>query len=283
MKAARDLYIVPGDPSPDLVSVRVPIHGMTCQSCVRSIEGSVRELPGIHYVKVELSEKAGYFKYDPSACSADSIRSHIEDMGFEVTDNSDGETRNLLNPEIPTDTLIDMSTDASLLLAVVGMTCQSCVDSIQGALKDVPGVTSSTVSLAQGTALVTFTPAEVTPDLIKDTIYNLGFDVDIISVTDKVESLRPALANQHHNEQKNNKNVLYSPEAENKDQGGSGDRRARAGGGEATAKTNGNAPSEISRCTLEVKGMTCASCVAAIEKHCAKLTGKAGFGSASSG
>ncbi|XP_061381606.1 copper-transporting ATPase 2 isoform X1 [Danaus plexippus] len=236
-----------GDPSPDLVSVRVPIHGMTCQSCVRSIEGSVRELPGIHYVKVELSEKAGYFKYDPSACSADSIRSHIEDMGFEVTDNSDGETRNLLNPEIPTDTLIDMSTDASLLLAVVGMTCQSCVDSIQGALKDVPGVTSSTVSLAKGTALVTFTPAEVTPDLIKDTIYNLGFDVDIISVTDK--------------------------EAENKDQGGSGDRRARAGGGEATAKTNGNAPSEISRCTLEVKGMTCASCVAAIEKHCAKLTG----------
>ncbi|KAI8433482.1 hypothetical protein MSG28_015517 [Choristoneura fumiferana] len=35
-----------------LVAVRVPIKGMTCQSCVRGIEGSVSELSGVRHVKV---------------------------------------------------------------------------------------------------------------------------------------------------------------------------------------------------------------------------------------
>ncbi|CAH0761961.1 unnamed protein product [Diatraea saccharalis] len=124
--------------SRDLVSVRVSINGMTCQSCVRSIEGSVSELPGVHHVKVELSEHAGYFRYDPRVCSVEAIRSHIEDMGFDVPpDNVDDETKNLLPRSIPTDLLIDMSPacggdECEVLLQVTGMTCQSCVNTIEG-------------------------------------------------------------------------------------------------------------------------------------------------------
>ncbi|KAH9637602.1 hypothetical protein HF086_014766 [Spodoptera exigua] len=69
---------------------------MTCMSCVRSIEGSVRELPGIAYVKVELSENAGYFRYEPRTITEEAIRSHIEDMGFEVpNDTTEHETRSV--------------------------------------------------------------------------------------------------------------------------------------------------------------------------------------------
>ncbi|CAH2252700.1 jg10174 [Pararge aegeria aegeria] len=190
--------------APELVAVRVPINGMTCQSCVRSIEGSVRELSGIHHVKVELSEHAGYFRYDPRTCSVEIIRSHIEDMGFEApTDSTDDETRNLLPREIPTDLLIDMTAsgppgDSTALIAVVGMTCQSCVNTIE----------------------------------------------DVAQV---------------------------------KSEQGSGDR-IKISPAKSKTQANGTLPStqegtEISRCTLEVRGMTCASCVAAIEKHCSKMHG----------
>lgn len=48
-------------------------------------------------LQVELSEHAGYFRYDPRVCSVEAIRSHIEDMGFEApTDSTDDETRSVL-------------------------------------------------------------------------------------------------------------------------------------------------------------------------------------------
>lgn len=43
---------VSSEPGQELVAVRVAINGMTCQSCVRNIETSVRELPGVEDAKV---------------------------------------------------------------------------------------------------------------------------------------------------------------------------------------------------------------------------------------
>ncbi|XP_038219793.1 copper-transporting ATPase 2-like [Zerene cesonia] len=237
------------EPPQDLISVRVPINGMTCQSCVRSIEGSVGELEGVKYVKVELSENAGYFRYDPRTCSADAIRSHIEDMGFEVPTDSSEETRKLLPREIPTDLLIDMTgagpPQQDTELAVTGMTCQSCVNTIEGTLKEMPGVIRASVSLAENKASVTHSRGAVTPRQLADAVYSLGFDVEIIGGTDTPH------------DQASGDGAKMSP-------------------AKAKAQTNGTVsplPEEISTCTLEVRGMTCASCVAAIEKHFSKING----------
>ncbi|XP_037300141.1 copper-transporting ATPase 2 isoform X2 [Manduca sexta] len=245
-----------GDSAQDLVAVRVPINGMTCQSCVRSIEGSVSELPGVEYVKVELSEHAGYFRYDPRVCSVEAIRSHIEDMGFEApNDSGDDETRNLLPRDIPTDLLIDMSAgESEVLLNVVGMTCQSCVNTIEGTLRETPGVLEARVNLSEGSARIRHN-TEITPQQISDAVYSLGFDVNIVSVNGQTTD-----TSSHRSD----------PE-------GSGDGAKHISPVKSRTQANGavqpRAESEVSRCTLEVRGMTCASCVAAIEKHCAKLYG----------
>ncbi|CAB3254459.1 unnamed protein product [Arctia plantaginis] len=251
-----------GESSRDLVAVRVPINGMTCQSCVKNIEGSVRELPGIHQTKVELSENAGYFRYDPHVISVEAIRSHIYDMGFEVPiDNSDHETRQLLPKEIPTDLLIDMSgtgemEEVEVLLSVIGMTCQSCVNTIEGTVKEMNGVSEVHVSLSEATARVRCRRGVVTPSQLSDTIYELGFDPTVLTVDGE---------RWHEN----------SPNSKSEE--GSGDGAKPPSPVKSRTQANGTASpppeSEISRCTLEVRGMTCASCVAAIEKHCAKLYG----------
>lgn len=250
------------DNDQDLVAVRVPINGMTCQSCVRSIEGSVRDVPGVERVKVELSENAGYIRYDPRLCSLEAIRSHIEDMGFEVPVDNDDESRNLLPKDVPTAIMIDMTGSqtppvSEVFLSVIGMTCQSCVNTIEGALKAKSGITKGHVSLADGTARVAFLPSTVTPREIADLIYELGFDVNIISVDGQVYT-------------ENKSQICNNTE-------GSGDCAKQLSPFKNKLQTNGSGPpvaeAELSRCTLEVRGMTCASCVSAIEKHCTKLYG----------
>lgn len=252
----------PEESNQDLVAVRVPINGMTCQSCVRNIEGSVRELPGVHHVKVELSEKAGYFRYDPRSINVDAIRSHIYDMGFEVSsDGADHETRHLLPKEIPTELLIDMSAtgvseDMEVLLSVIGMTCQSCVNTIEGTLSEMPGVIEVKVSLSEATLRARCLRGTVTPQQLADAVYELGFDPTVLTV-DGESCTDGSLQN---------KNVECS-----------GDGANSITPVKSRTKANGTAApppeTELSTCTLEVRGMTCASCVAAIEKHCAKLYG----------
>nr|XP_049707112.1 copper-transporting ATPase 1 isoform X2 [Helicoverpa armigera]XP_049707113.1 copper-transporting ATPase 1 isoform X2 [Helicoverpa armigera] len=251
-----------GESSAELVAVRVSINGMTCQSCVRSIEASTRELPGIHLVKVELSENAGYFRYDPRTITEEAIRSHIEDMGFEVpTDTTDHETRNLLPKEIPTDLLIDMSgtgeaDEQEVLLSIVGMTCQSCVNTIEEALRALPSVSQATVNLSEGTAVVVGARSSTLARTLADAVYALGFSVSVRAVDGE---------------------LCADSATQTKSEEGSGDGIKPPSPVKSRTQTNGAASpipeSELSRCTLEVRGMTCASCVAAIEKHCTKLYG----------
>ncbi|XP_013176811.1 PREDICTED: copper-transporting ATPase 1 isoform X1 [Papilio xuthus] len=246
------------EPGQELVAVRVAINGMTCQSCVRSIETSVRELPGVEDAKVELSEHAGYFRYDPHVCSLEAIRSHIEDMGFEApTDVVDDETKNLLPKEIPTDVLIDMSgsAESNLVLSVVGMTCQSCVNTIEGRLHEMSGVRQACVSLAEGVARVRVLRDVITPQHVSDAIYDLGFDVTILTVDGQPYS-------ESSSQNKSNEASGDAVRANNASKTHLNGETGEAGMAEQT-----------SRCTLEVRGMTCASCVAAIEKHCSKIYG----------
>ncbi|XP_060809040.1 copper-transporting ATPase 1 isoform X2 [Amyelois transitella] len=240
--------------SSEVVAVRVPINGMTCQSCVRSIEGSVSEIPGVEHVKVELSENAGYFRYDPRLCTVDVIRSHIEDMGFDAPLDQEDETKQLLPNEIPTDLLIDMSGgETEVLMSVEGMTCQSCVNTVEGALNSLPGVMRAAVDLPRGSARV-ICSRDMSPQHVADAVNALGFQARVESNSLVTDTSSPSRSDQ-----------------------GSGDGIKPPSPAKSKTQANGVTPTPesepLSRCTLGVKGMTCASCVAAIEKHCNKLYG----------
>ncbi|MBT2700706.1 copper chaperone CopZ [Bacillus sp. ISL-40] len=65
----------------------------------------------------------------------------------------------------------------NITLNVKGMSCGHCINSIEGSVGELPGVTAVKVNLDSGTVSVEFNPSEVTIDKIKETIDDQGYDV----------------------------------------------------------------------------------------------------------
>jgi copper chaperone len=64
-----------------------------------------------------------------------------------------------------------------MTLNVKGMSCGHCINSIEGSVGELSGVTTVKVNLDSGTVSVEFNPNEVTLDKIKETIDDQGYDV----------------------------------------------------------------------------------------------------------
>lgn len=219
----------------DSASVRLPIIGMTCQSCVRNIESVISQRPGVHKIKVILNENAGYIDYDPGVTNPDQIAEWIDDMGFECSYMNDGASGGGTTGGIQ-ETRIN----------IYGMTCMSCVRNIEGAISGKPGVVLIQVHLNEKLGIVKYDCGVTSPQQIADWIDDMGFESNV------VDSGR---ANRKTDVKK-----LLEIEV------GSGDRRNGVNGNVAVY-------GDLTRCFLHVQGMTCASCVAAIEKHCKKIFG----------
>jgi copper chaperone len=62
----------------------IKINGMSCGHCVMAVEKSIKKLPGIEDVKVQLAEGLATVYYDESKVSLDAIAESIEEAGYSV-------------------------------------------------------------------------------------------------------------------------------------------------------------------------------------------------------
>jgi copper chaperone len=61
-------------------------------------------------------------------------------------------------------------------IKVAGMSCGGCVRNVTGVLKALPGVTDADVSLDEGVARVSYDPASVTVEKLRQAVNDAGFD-----------------------------------------------------------------------------------------------------------
>ena len=106
----------------------LPIEGMTCASCVARVEKALQKLPGVSEASVNLATETASVRAAPGVGMAD-LRGAVEKSGYTVG-------------------------QSSVVLAIEGMTCASCVLRVEKALLQVPGVLSAEVNLATETATV---------------------------------------------------------------------------------------------------------------------------------
>ncbi|XP_050305384.1 copper-transporting ATPase 1 isoform X2 [Anthonomus grandis grandis] len=206
-------------------TIRVNIVGMTCQSCVNNIQGVIGKKPGVHNIKVNLSEKSALITFDPHKTNPQQICDWIDDMGFEAS--------------LPSPEGHHQGGPSECTIHIDGMTCNSCVQTIEGMLSTLPGVPFIKVKLEAREALVHYLPEQISPEAIANQIEEMGFDAHVKSINGKAvrrkEKGLPPVANG------------------------------------STSKDSSEV--NLEKCYIHIKGMTCGSCVAAIEKHVQKIPG----------
>nr|WP_289117577.1 heavy metal translocating P-type ATPase [uncultured Idiomarina sp.] len=121
-----DIQVKQRPPAATVISL--PIEGMSCASCVGRVETELRKVEGVGEVAVNLATER-----------ADIRSTELLDRGLLV------EAIEKAGYSVP---------EATIELAIEGMTCASCVGRVERALKAVPGVTAATVNLATERASV---------------------------------------------------------------------------------------------------------------------------------
>lgn len=61
-------------------SLNLTIEGMTCEHCVRAVDGGLRRTPGIEVTAVAMG--SADLRYDPTRTNVDAIADVIADEGY---------------------------------------------------------------------------------------------------------------------------------------------------------------------------------------------------------
>ena len=160
-----------GDDSSALTAeATIDVRGMTCASCVNTVERALEETPGVISASVALVTEVAKVKFRPASVSPADLVASVEDVGFEgelvevVSEQNTQGHRNL----------------SLCVLEVRGMTCASCVSTVERALNETPGVKSASVALITEVANVQYAPDKVSPSVLVEEIEDVGFDAKIV-------------------------------------------------------------------------------------------------------
>jgi Cu+-exporting ATPase len=132
-------------------TVDMGVGGMTCASCVASLESTLSRVPGVERVSVNLATERATIAYDGDLTDVRALTQAIEDAGYQVR----GET---------------------VTLPIRGMTCAACVSTLERGLHKVPGVLSVTVNLATSRGTVTYLPSAIDVNGLRHAVEDLGYE-----------------------------------------------------------------------------------------------------------
>ena len=65
-------------------TLNLPVRGMTCANCARSVERTLAAIPGVTKALVELQGERAIVEYDPSLVKQEVLAHAVRDLGYEV-------------------------------------------------------------------------------------------------------------------------------------------------------------------------------------------------------
>jgi P-type Cu+ transporter len=136
--------------------VRIPITGMHCASCVDKVEKGLARLDGVQSASVNYASETAEVVYDPVSVTPARFVDEIKSLGYE--------------PHV-----------SHVMLPIEGMSCASCVQKVENALRKVPGTVEANVNFANETAQISYDPSQSDVSDYKDAVASAG-DYKVIEV-----------------------------------------------------------------------------------------------------
>ncbi|RIB21209.1 E1-E2 ATPase-domain-containing protein [Gigaspora rosea] len=178
-----------------VVKVNISLSGLSCMSCVYSIENALRRLRGViaPSIHVFLSTSNAILEFDTSIINVGQIKDVIQDAGYNVenivvegsyiktidaNNNTMDEAKSIvidMNENSPSKAQKAQGNDTTIL-AIGGMSCASCIKTIQSAVELLPGVTSININLLTTQATIKHDQNLIGPRDLINKIEELGFE-----------------------------------------------------------------------------------------------------------
>jgi len=131
-------------------TVSIGIRGMTCASCVRTIEKVLGDTEGVQEATVNLASERATVTFDPAAVDVGRLESAIRDAGYEPVRHE-------------------------IVLKALGMASPHCAGLVEKALLDTGGVLTVDVNFSLETVKIAYDPAAVTLGGLKRAIADAGY------------------------------------------------------------------------------------------------------------
>ncbi|MDC3417014.1 heavy metal translocating P-type ATPase [Aquibacillus salsiterrae] len=128
------------------------IEGMTCASCAQTVEKSTKKLQGVRSSSVNLATEKLSIDYDENSLSVKDIQDAVDKAGYKAMTDTESKT-----------------------FAISGMTCASCVQSVEKATRKLDGVLESNVNLATEKMSIKYDPSVLTVSNITEAVSHAGY------------------------------------------------------------------------------------------------------------
>jgi Cu+-exporting ATPase len=135
---------------PEKKKAELKISGMHCATCAINIEESLGQIKDVSKVQVNFGTDTAHVEFDPTKVSLSELEKAIKTVGYDV-----------VNREVT--------------LKIGGMVCATCVQTIEAALRSLPGIISANVNLGTEKAYVTYNPSVSTIPEMKKSIEDAGY------------------------------------------------------------------------------------------------------------
>ncbi|MEE8483013.1 MAG: copper ion binding protein, partial [Nitrospinota bacterium] len=150
--------------------VTLQITGMTCASCAKAVERSVKKVDGVKDATVNFLTEKLVVETGDGPVNRELVEKAVEKAGYKVVDDAHGK----------------------VTIPIRGMTCASCAARIEKELKKTKGVIEASVNYATEKATVTFDTSQARLSDLKKAVEKAGY-TPLSSADAKIEVEVPLL------------------------------------------------------------------------------------------
>jgi len=135
---------------PEKKKAELKITGMHCATCAINIEESLSKLKDVSQAQVNLGTDSARVEFDPEKVKLSDLEKAVKDAGYDVINRQ-------------------------AMIKVGGMVCATCVETIEAALRALPGVAAANVNLGTEKAYVTYNESITSLADMKKAIEDAGY------------------------------------------------------------------------------------------------------------